>query len=141
MALKGESNMLQSSRLQGSLKFSTVQVDLLQSMQDDSSASTAEQLTDIDYLKGQLAADKSHFATKLGSISTALCDVVDDFSLLQLCPLSIEDHKAVKRVMELVDQANGYSLSGLAGRNPYDFHGTEVALGSKTHLWATDPSL
>lgn len=118
-----------------------VQTDLLESMQAGFSPNTVEQLTDVEHLKRQLAADDSHFASRFSSISTGLVGVVDDFSLLRLYPLAIEDHESVKQVLELVDQANGFSLSGLAGRNPYEPAVTDVISGSRPHLWDAEPAV
>lgn len=112
-------------------------------MHEDTSRSdhTIEQLTDVEHLQHQLEADTSQFASRFNGVSTALCGVVDDFALLRLYPLSIEDPLSVQKIMELVDQANGHALSGLAGRNPYASAVAEVAHGSKACLWAAETGL
>lgn len=121
--------------------FYVLQRDLLESMWPDSADHAFEQLTDVEYLQHQLNADSSQFASRFSRVSTSLCGVLDDFSLLRLYPLAIEDPQSVQKIMELIDQANGYSLSGLGGRNPYASAVAEVAQGSRTAVWAAEPDL
>jgi hypothetical protein len=110
-----------------------MQADLLSRFED---GSTVEDLTDIDKLKMQLQLDNSRFSSRFANISVGLCEVIENYSLVGLNPLSIDDPDSVRTILELIDQANGYSLSGLAGRNPYSSDQQANVLGSKHTMWS-----
>lgn len=118
------------------IEWETLQKDLLHSIQEGNVDHEIEQLTDVEYVRHQLGADVSHFSSRFAEVSTGLCGVLADFSLVKLYPLAIEDPQSVQMIMELADQANGFALSGLAGRNPYESAPVQVARGSRTDVWA-----
>lgn len=95
-----------------------VQADLLAKL-SDSEVVDVEQLTDIEFLRRQLQADGSAFTSRFAGLSEGLCDVVENYGLLSLTSLAVEQPESVAQVVDLIDRANGFSLSGLKGHNPY----------------------
>ena len=47
-------------------------------------------------------------------LTRSLCEVVEDYGLLQFMPLAIEDAVSLGRLVALCDKANGYAFAGLA---------------------------
>ena len=78
-----------------------------------------EQLTDVDFLRHSLESEPSAFSGRFAGLSTGLCDVIENYGLLNLTPLAIERPESLIAVLELADRANGHCFSGLDGRNPY----------------------
>ena len=48
------------------------------------------------------------FASRYAKLTAGLCDVIEDFNLLSVTPLAIEDEACVRRVAALVDRAVGW---------------------------------
>lgn len=95
-----------------------VQVDLLESL-NDGDPLDVEKLTDVEFLRHQLTVSEEAFAGRYRGLSTGLCDVVDNYGLLNFTPLAVEDDESLRAVMDVIDAANGFKFSGLQGRNPY----------------------
>ena len=95
-------------------------MDLLERDADDLPISI-EAFTNLDDLRSLLApqSDVPGFSARFAKLSEGLCEVVEDFGLLSLTPLSVQDRESVANVLSLIDRANGYEMSGLRGRNPY----------------------
>eukprot|EP00898_Chlorokybus_atmophyticus_P003427 jgi/Chlat1/4085/Chrsp26S08851 len=50
-------------------------------------------------------------------LSEALCEIVQDFSLVGFTTLNIQDKESVLRLVRLIDKSNGYVFTGLEGSN------------------------
>eukprot|EP00899_Mesostigma_viride_P010331 jgi/Mesvir1/1929/Mv22955-RA.1 len=61
---------------------------------------------DLQYLV-EREAQNSAFSAKYRKLSAALCEVVQDFGLVNFCTLNIQDKESVLSVMRVVDKANG----------------------------------
>lgn len=95
-----------------------MQVDLLENL-NEGDPLDVERLTDIDFLRHQLTVSEESFAGRYRGLSTGLCDVVDNYGLLNFTPLAVQDDASLRAVLDVIDGANGYKYSGLQGRNPY----------------------
>lgn len=81
----------------------------------------------LDYLLEQLNGDTtgqddegspSHAkARRFHKLNAALCELIDDFSLVSFHPLCIEDQRSTLGVLRAVDKANGYVFGGLDEAN------------------------
>lgn len=117
-----------------------LQIDLLEHVAEDLPVNI-EAYTNIDDLQSLLHddGDSTAFSKRFARLTSGLCEVVEDFGLLSLAPLAIQDKDTIARVLELVDGANGYSMSGLQGRNPYtvasDAASTALTHVSSTPIW------
>jgi hypothetical protein len=95
-----------------------LQIDLLERMSEED-VLDIEQLTDINFLRHQFEMDPSAFSSRFEGLTAGLCDVIDNYSLLNFTPLAIEQPESVAQVLDLIDRANGFCMSGLQGHNPY----------------------
>jgi hypothetical protein len=95
-----------------------------------------ERLTDVDFLRHQLEIDASAFAARFKGLTTGLCDVVENYGLLNFTALAVEQPESVAQVMDLVDRANGFNLSGLKGHNPYPEEASEARTRLQEYLAA-----
>ncbi|CAG8508730.1 8511_t:CDS:2 [Paraglomus brasilianum] len=81
------------------------------------------EVQDLSYLLGQL--DDSPFGQKFKDLNRALCNLVEDFSLVAFYTLCIEDKKSVLELVKVIDRANGYVFGG-------QLHGDENLIFSAT---------
>ena len=95
-----------------------VQVDLLGKLSGDE-VTDPEQLTDVDFLRHQLQSEPSHFAQRFAGLTSGLCDVIENYGLLTLTPVAVEQPQVLANAIDLIDRANGFNMSGLQGHNPY----------------------
>mmetsp|Transcript_15861 Transcript_15861/g.47739 ORF Transcript_15861/g.47739 Transcript_15861/m.47739 type:complete len:320 (-) Transcript_15861:325-1284(-) len=56
--------------------------------------------------------DGAAFPPRYRRLTAALCEVVDDYGMLQFLPLHIEDKHSVRALLRHVDKANGYAFTG-----------------------------
>lgn len=56
---------------------------------------------------------ESPFHRKYRNLSEAICDVIDDYSLVFFVPLNIQKAEDIKNIMQIVDKANGYCIDDL----------------------------
>jgi hypothetical protein len=56
----------------------------------------------------KLATGRTKLQEKFHKMTEALCEVVNDYGLVTLLPLNIEDVSTVARVIAATDRANGY---------------------------------
>lgn len=76
------------------------------------------EVQDLSYLVQAMGNDA--FSKRYRKLSQGLCEVVEDYGLLNFTPLAIEDKESVQHVLSLIDKANGHVFAGLAsGQNPY----------------------
>uniref|UniRef100_A0A7S0RHC1 GPN-loop GTPase 2 n=1 Tax=Chlamydomonas leiostraca TaxID=1034604 RepID=A0A7S0RHC1_9CHLO len=75
------------------------------------------EVQDLSYLVRAMGT--SPFSTRFRKLSSALCEVVQDYGLVSFMPLAIQDQEAVAAVVGAVDKANGYVFASLATRTPY----------------------
>lgn len=70
------------------------------------------QVVDGDEENGQWRGSKpsSVLGGRYRRLNEALCEVIEDFSLVSFQTLNIQDAEAVQRVLAAVDKANGYLL-------------------------------
>ncbi len=56
------------------------------------------------------------------SLNAAVCDLVQDFSLVSFSLLNIEDEETVAHICKIIDKANGYvhQQSGLATQSTFE---------------------
>lgn len=97
-----------------------MQVDLLERLELDLPI-TLDSVVDVGELQASLQSDESTgaFQERFARLTEGLCEVVEDFGILSLYPLAIQDRKSVATVTDMVDRANGFAFSGLKGRCPY----------------------
>jgi GPN-loop GTPase len=93
-------------------------MDLLDVMREGDPCDV-EHLSDVNFLRHQLDTTEQAFASRFSKLSTGLCDVLDNYGLLNFTPLAIENAVSVRELVEIIDRANGFKYSGLQGRNPY----------------------
>jgi len=63
---------------------------------------------DAEYQQAIKYKTSSQFYKRYNKLHQALCEVIDDFSLVSFIPLDINDVESVSRVAARVDKANGY---------------------------------
>ncbi|CAG8770204.1 1760_t:CDS:2, partial [Acaulospora morrowiae] len=73
------------------------------------------EVQDLSYLLQHL--DEDPFASRFKELNKALCDLVEDFSLVGFHTLCIEDKKSVLKLTQVIDRANGYAFGGLTHGN------------------------
>lgn len=66
---------------------------------------------DLSYLQDQL--DQDPRAAKYRKLTKELCDVVQDFSLVDFTTLDIQDKESVGNLVKLIDRTNGYIFAGV----------------------------
>ncbi|KAH0452839.1 hypothetical protein IEQ34_017163 [Dendrobium chrysotoxum] len=52
---------------------------------------------------------------KQKKLTKELCDVIQDFSLVNFTTLDIQDKESVGNLVKLIDKSNGYIFSGIEG--------------------------
>ncbi|RUS80609.1 hypothetical protein EGW08_011619 [Elysia chlorotica] len=70
---------------------------------------------DLQYLLGLLQDDP--FLQKYKKLNESLVGIVEDYSLVSFCPLSVEDKDSMVRVMKAVDKNNGYVFGSVGDQS------------------------
>lgn len=73
---------------------------------DDLNDHTKDQTRDYNYKYYQYA--KKNFHSKFHKLTTAICEIVDDYGMVSFYPLYVEDPELMGRILAAVDRANGY---------------------------------
>ncbi|BBN11693.1 GPN-loop GTPase [Marchantia polymorpha subsp. ruderalis] len=68
---------------------------------------------DLQYLQYHLSEDAR--SAKYRKLTKNLCEVVEDFGLVNFTTLNIQDKESVMDLVKLVDKSNGYVFSGIEG--------------------------
>jgi len=79
---------------------------------------------DLSYL--QQYPDQDPGSAKYRKLTKALCEVIEDFSLVSFATLDIQDKESVGNLVKLIDKANGYVFAGIEG-NVVEF--SKIAAG------------
>ncbi|KAK4550984.1 hypothetical protein RGQ29_032640 [Quercus rubra] len=66
---------------------------------------------DLSYLQHHL--DQDPRSAKYRKLTKELCDVIEDFSLVNFSTLDIQDKESVGNLVKLIDKTNGYIFSGI----------------------------
>ncbi|XP_017258308.1 GPN-loop GTPase QQT1 [Daucus carota subsp. sativus] len=66
---------------------------------------------DLSYLQNLLAQDPR--SAKYRKLTKALCDVIEDFSLVNFSTLDIQDKESVGNLVKQIDKCNGYIFAGI----------------------------
>lgn len=66
---------------------------------------------DLSYLQKLLAQDPR--SAKYRKLTKELCDVIEDFSLVNFSTLDIQDKESVGNLVKLIDKCNGYIFAGI----------------------------
>ncbi|CAG8509515.1 15950_t:CDS:2, partial [Acaulospora colombiana] len=70
---------------------------------------------DLSYLLQHL--DEDPFTGRFKELNKALCELVEDYSLVGFHTLCIEDKNSVLKLVQAIDKANGYAFGGLTRGN------------------------
>ncbi|KMZ67714.1 GPN-loop GTPase [Zostera marina] len=68
---------------------------------------------DLSYLQYQL--DQDPRSAKYRKLTKELCNVIEDFSLVNFSTLDIQDRESVGNLVKLIDKTNGYIFAGIQG--------------------------
>lgn len=68
---------------------------------------------DLAYLQRLLAQDPR--SAKHRKLTAALCEVAEDFALVQFATLDIQDKESVAALVKQIDKSNGYVFAGIEG--------------------------
>lgn len=68
---------------------------------------------DLSYLQFDLKQDP--FSTKYRKLTKDLCELVEDFSLVNFATLNIQDQESVANIVKLIDKCNGYIFAPIEG--------------------------
>jgi GTPase SAR1 family protein len=71
----------------------------------------------LSYLAPLLQKDPA--LEKHRQLSTAICELVEDYGLVSFVPLCITDKRSVMHVVQTIDRANGYVFGSLEGSENY----------------------
>ncbi|CCG80627.1 putative ATP binding protein [Taphrina deformans PYCC 5710] len=66
------------------------------------------EVQDLSYLLPRLEADSR--LAKYAKLNAAICEMVEDFSLVQFETLCVEDKRSMARLLQQVDRAGGYAF-------------------------------
>ncbi|KAF3446545.1 hypothetical protein FNV43_RR11725 [Rhamnella rubrinervis] len=66
---------------------------------------------DLSYLQHLLAQDP--YTSKYRKLTKELCDVVENFGLVNFTTLDIQDKESVGNLVKLIDKTNGYIFAGI----------------------------
>lgn len=76
------------------------------------------QVQDLSYLLPRLADESPMFAnSKFEGLNRAICELVEDFALVQYETLAVEDKKSMMNLLHAIDRAGGYAFGGAEGAN------------------------
>jgi GTPase SAR1 family protein len=73
------------------------------------------EVQDLKYLEQYLSRDS--FSSQFQRLNRALCELVEDFSLVAFQTLNIEDKESVLSLLRVIDKCNGYVYGGLTPGN------------------------
>ncbi len=85
------------------------------------------EVLDLRHLLEQLEGEEQELEVSIGTkrnhrlkerfakMNSVLIDVIEDYSLVNFVPLNIEDAETMKRVVAVIDKANGYLFGDLEG--------------------------
>lgn len=116
-------------------------VDLMESQ--NLSAFNLEFYTEVgqlEYLLDQMHHDDTVFGKKYRKLSTALCEMVEDFGMVHFQPLCVDDLKALDAVLRLVDRAGGHVFAddsiyeGVDGRTEHMQMLNSVSMRDETDI-------
>ncbi|KAK9129053.1 hypothetical protein Syun_017850 [Stephania yunnanensis] len=68
---------------------------------------------DLSYLQYHLDQDPRH--AKYRKLTKELCEVVEDYGLVNFTTLDIQDKESVANLVKLIDKSNGYIFAGIEG--------------------------
>lgn len=68
---------------------------------------------DLSYLQHDL--DQDPRSMKYRKLTKGLCDVIEDFGLVNFTTLDIQDKESVGNLVKLIDKSNGYIFAGIQG--------------------------
>ncbi|KAJ8458354.1 hypothetical protein OPV22_031280 [Ensete ventricosum] len=68
---------------------------------------------DLSYLQRNL--DQDPRSTKYRKLTKELCDVIEDFGLVNFTTLDIQDKESVWNLVKLIDKSNGYIFASIQG--------------------------
>ncbi|XP_042297020.1 GPN-loop GTPase 2 isoform X2 [Sceloporus undulatus] len=91
------------------------------------------EVLDLSYLVDHLASDP--FFKKYRRLNEKLVEVIEDYSLVSFIPLNVQDKESMRRVMQAVDKANGYSFGDLEQRSLEAM--MSAAVGADFHFTST----
>ncbi|XP_067399410.1 GPN-loop GTPase 2 [Emydura macquarii macquarii] len=91
------------------------------------------EVMDLSYLVDHLAADP--FFKNYHRLNEKLVEVIEDYSLVSFIPLNVQDKESMRRVMQAVDKANGYSFGDLEQRSLEVL--MSAAVGADFHFTST----
>uniref|UniRef100_H9GNH8 GPN-loop GTPase 2 n=1 Tax=Anolis carolinensis TaxID=28377 RepID=H9GNH8_ANOCA len=91
------------------------------------------EVLDLSYLVDHLASDP--FFKKYRRLNEKLVGVIEDYSLVSFVPLNVQDKESMRRVMQAVDKANGYSFGDMEHRNLETL--MSAAVGADFHFPST----
>ncbi|NWH38182.1 GPN2 GTPase, partial [Chloropsis hardwickii] len=73
------------------------------------------EVLDLSYLVDHLASDP--FFRNFRRLNEKLVEVIEDYSLVSFVPLNVQDKQSMRRVLQAVDKASGYSFGDLEQRS------------------------
>uniref|UniRef100_A0A8C8R579 GPN-loop GTPase 2 n=1 Tax=Pelusios castaneus TaxID=367368 RepID=A0A8C8R579_9SAUR len=91
------------------------------------------EVMDLSYLVDHLAADP--FFRNYRRLNEKLVEVIEDYSLVSFVPLNVQDKESMRRVMQAVDKANGYSFEDMEQRSLEAL--MSAAVGADFHFTST----
>nr|XP_056702402.1 GPN-loop GTPase 2 [Euleptes europaea] len=91
------------------------------------------EVLDLSYLLDHLASDP--FFKNYHRLNQKLVEVVEDYSLVSFVPLNVQDKESMRRVMQVVDKANGYSFGNSEQRSLQAL--MSAAVGADFHFTST----
>ncbi|XP_075764682.1 GPN-loop GTPase 2 [Pelodiscus sinensis] len=91
------------------------------------------EVLDLSYLVDHLAADP--FFKNYRRLNEKLVEVIEDYSLVSFVPLNVQDKDSMRRVMQAVDKANGYSFGDVEQRSLDAL--MSAAMGADFHFTST----
>ncbi|KAJ1912931.1 hypothetical protein H4219_005416, partial [Mycoemilia scoparia] len=76
------------------------------------------EVMDLKYLLFHLnSVDDGGLGRKYEKLNEAICELVEDFSIVGFTTLAIEDKESVANLVKQIDKANGYIFGGLSHEN------------------------
>ncbi|NXK25815.1 GPN2 GTPase, partial [Arenaria interpres] len=91
------------------------------------------EVLDLSYLVDHLASDP--FFRNYRRLNEKLVEVIEDYSLVSFVPLNVQDKESMRRVMQAVDKANGYSFGDQEQRSLEAL--MSAAVGADFHFTST----
>ncbi|XP_067167797.1 GPN-loop GTPase 2 [Apteryx mantelli] len=91
------------------------------------------EVLDLSYLVDHLASDP--FFKNYRRLNEKLVEVIEDYSLVSFVPLNVQDKESMRRVMQAVDKANGYSFGDQEHRSLEAL--MSAAVGADFHFTST----